>query len=131
MPAAIADLRTGLGNNLRTIPGLRVYELIPDNPSFPAAVISLDRVAYDSTMARGADEITFIVTIVVGRADDRSAQTRLDTYLAGSGAQSVKTAIEADVTLGGAAMTCRVEEARNISTVDSLLLVDFSVTVYA
>lgn len=131
MPAAIADLRTGLGNNLRTIPGLRVYELIPDNPSFPAAVISLDRVAYDSTMARGADEMTFIVTIVVGRADDRSAQTRLDTYLAGNGAQSVKTAIEADVTLGGAAMTCRVEEARNISTVDSLLLVDFSVTVYA
>lgn len=131
MPAAIADLRAGLANNLRTIPGLRVYELIPDNPSFPAAVISLDRVAYDSTMARGADEIAFLVTLVVGRSDDRSAQTRLDTYLAGSGAQSVKTAIEADVTLGGAAMTCRVEEARNIATVDSLLLVDFSVTVYA
>jgi len=136
MPAAISALRTGLATRLSTITGLRVYEVIPDNPNFPAAVIALDRVSYDSTFARGADSIEFTVTVVVGRADDRTAQTKMDTYIAGTGSQSVKTAIEADPTLGGAAMDSRVLEAGNVGTVNNpdgstFLFVDFSVTVTA
>lgn len=136
MPASISALRSGLATRLGNISGLRVYEVIPDNPNFPAAVIALDRVSYDSTFARGCDSFEFTVTLVVARADDRSAQNKLETYIAGTGAQSVKTVIEADPTLGGAAMDTRVTEAANVGTVNnpdgtSFLFVDFSVTVTA
>lgn len=136
MPAAISTLRAGLVNQLNAIAGLRTYEVIPDSPNFPAAVIALDRVLYDSTFARGCDSIEFTVTIVVGRGDDRTAQNRLETFIAGTGAGSVKTVIEADPTLGGAAMDARVTEANNVGTVNNadgstFLFVDFQVVVTA
>lgn len=136
MPAAISTLRAGLVNQLNAISGLRTYEVIPDSPNFPAAVIALDRVLYDSTFARGCDSIEFTVTIVVGRGDDRTAQNRLETFIAGTGAGSVKTVIEADPTLGGAAMDARVTEANNVGTVNNadgstFLFVDFQVVVTA
>lgn len=136
MPAAIADLRTGLSDALSTINGLRVYEVLPDNPNPPAATISLGRVAYDSTLARGCDMFEFTITVIVGRADDRTAQTRLEAYIAGSGSASVKTAVEDDPTLGGHAQVVRVSEAGNIATLDradgtSFMIVDFAVTIHA
>jgi hypothetical protein len=136
MPASISSLREGLAANLSTINGLRVYTVLTDNPQFPAALISLDRIEFDSTMARGCDSIEFTVTLVVARADDRSAQNKLETYLAGTGATSVKTAVESDVTLGGAAFDARVTAAEQIGTVNSpdgstYLFVDFAVTVTA
>jgi hypothetical protein len=136
MPANIANLRAGLATQLQTISGLRVYEYIPGTPNFPCAVIRLNRVGYDSTLSRGSDEIDFVITMAVGRADDRIAQTSIETYLAGTGSLSVKTAIENDPTLGGAALNTRVQEARNIATEDrgdglSFLTVDFAVTVIA
>lgn len=136
MPASISSLRAGLAANLATINGLRVYTVLTDNPQFPAALISLDRIEFDSTMARGCDSIEFTVTLVVARADDRSAQNKLETYLAGTGATSVKTAVETDVTLGGSAFDARVTAAEQIGTVNSpdgstYLFVDFAVTVTA
>lgn len=136
MPASISNLRAGLAANLATINGLRVYTVLTDNPQFPAALISLDRIEFDSTMARGCDSIEFTVTLVVARADDRSAQNKLETYLAGTGATSVKTAVETDVTLGGSAFDARVTAAEQIGTVNSpdgstYLFVDFAVTVTA
>ncbi len=44
---SIAAIRSGLGDNLATISGLRVAETIPDNPSPPIAIISLSNVTYD------------------------------------------------------------------------------------
>jgi hypothetical protein len=136
MPAAVSTLRAGLVTQLNLIPGLRTYEVIPDSPNFPAAVIALDRVLYDSTFARGCDTIEFTVTIVVGRGDDRTAQNRLETFIAGTGDGSVKTVIETDPTLGGAAMDARVTEANNVGTVNNadgstFLFVDFQVVVTA
>jgi hypothetical protein len=136
MPASISSLREGLAANLATINGLRVYTVLTDNPQFPAALISLDRIEFDSTMARGCDSIEFTVTLVVARADDRSAQNKLETYLAGTGVTSVKTAVESDVTLGGSAFDARVTAAEQIGTVNSpdgstYLFVDFAVTVTA
>jgi hypothetical protein len=136
VPAALSTLRTGLANALATIANLRVYELVPDNPQHPSATVRVDRVSFDSTMARGSDEFEFIVTVVVGRADDRTAQTKLETYIAGTGSQSVKAALESDPTLGGVAMACRVQAAQNIGTLErpdgtSLLAVDFIISVYA
>jgi hypothetical protein len=136
MPSPMSDLRQGLAEALRTIPSLRVYELLPDNPNPPGVAISLDRVVYDSVFARGCDEYEFTVHLFVARGDDRSAQVRIEDYVAGSGPSSIKAAIENDPTLGGVAQTVRVSEARNIGTQDradgtSLMIVDFTVTIHS
>jgi hypothetical protein len=132
----MSDLRQGLAEALRTIPSLRVYELLPDNPNPPGVAISLDRVVYDSVFARGCDEYEFTIHLFVTRGDDRTAQVRIEDYIAGNGPTSIKAVIEADPTLGGVAQTVRVSEARNLGTQDradgtSLMLVDFTVTIHS
>jgi hypothetical protein len=52
-------------------------------------------------MGRGLDKWTFTVQAFVALASDIGAQVKLDAFLAPSGSQSVKAAIEADGTLGG------------------------------
>lgn len=136
MPAAIADIRSGLSDAMSTLAGVRVYLQIPDTPNPPCAVIELQRVLYDTTFARGADEFEFSVLLIVARADDRTAQTRVEGYIAGTGLGSVKTAIEADPTLGGKCMSVRVTEASGLQSLErpdgtKFLAVEFSVTIYA
>jgi len=136
MPSSISDLRARLAEALRTIPTLRIFEVLPDNPNPPGIAINLERVVYDSVFARGADEYEFTLRLFVARSDDRTAQIRIEEYVAGNGPSSVKAAIENDPTLGGVAQTIRVSEARNVGTQDrpdgtSLILVDFIVTIHS
>lgn len=136
MPATIADLRAGLAEAMSSLLRVRVYEQIPDQPQPPAAVIQLAGVTYDSTFARGSDDYTFTLLLISGRADDRTAQTRVEAWIAGHGDGSVKTAIEADPTLGGICGACRLTEATGLQTYDradgtQLLGVEFTVTLYA
>lgn len=106
----------GLGVRLATISGLRVLDYPAENVPVPCAVVSFPgRVEYDSTMARGADEATFEVHVLVGRVEARTARDKLAAYMAGSGSSSVKAAIEGDVTLAGAADSLRVTEASPVS----------------
>jgi hypothetical protein len=72
-----------------------------------------ENVQYDLNGNRGADRYQFTITLIVGRADDRAAQANLDKYIVG--ATSVKTAIEADRTLGGKVNTCRVTAMQSYS----------------
>lgn len=112
MSLAVNAVMDGLGVRLATISGLRVFDFAPDSISPPAAIVSLpDNVEYDVAMFRGADRLTIPVHVLVGKVSDRNARDRLGDYLAGTGATSVKTAIEADKTLGGAADSVRVESA--------------------
>ena len=102
----------GLGVRLATISGLRVFDFPPDSASPPFAVVAMpEEITYDSTMKRGGDEMVVAVHVVVGKVSDRSARDQLGVYMAGTGATSVKTVIEADRTLGGAADSCRVTSA--------------------
>lgn len=121
--STVSDIRKGLADNLSAIEGLRVSDVMVDAPRPPQAVITPLRVDYDLNARRGADEYQFVVTLLVGRADSRTAQNSLDAYVVGP--NSVKAAIEADRTLGGAANTCRVIEMRNygaVSVGDTLYL---------
>jgi hypothetical protein len=132
---SIATIRAGLGTNLRTIPGLRVTETIPDNFSPPIAVISLSNINYDQAFQRGLTQYNFVVSVIVGRVAEREAQRRLDAY-ASNGSASVKAAIESDKSLGTAAYDVRVEEMTNIGAVVlggdvTYLAADFAVSVYA
>lgn len=112
---SVGDIRAGLAKQIQSIPGLRVTQVMVDNPQPPQAIVIPLRVDYDLNANRGADTYQFVITLMVSRADARTSQNAIDRYVVGPG--SVKAAIERDRTLGGAANTCRVTEMRNYGAI--------------
>lgn len=134
MSLSTAAVLDGLGARLATISGLRVKDYLADAVAPPTAVVAIEAIAYDATMARGLDGGTFLVHVLVAKASDRAARDNLDGYLASSGAKSVKAAIEADPTLGAAAQSTRVQSAAvSVMTVAAIdyLAATFTVDVIA
>jgi hypothetical protein len=134
--ASLSDLRTGLAANLAKVSGLRTSATVPDQINPPIAVVAPASITYDIAFARtGGDEYEFVITVIVGRVDERSAQNRLDAYCSGTGASSIKAAVESDRTLGGKAFDCRVTDLRNYTQVtvgDAIYLAaEFRCQVYA
>ena len=133
--ATISELRAGIATNLATISGLRTSSLMLDNPNPPVAIVEPTGITYDTSMGRGLDQLTFSVSVIVGRVSERAAQNTLDAYCAPSGSSSVKRAIESDRTLGGKANDCRVTGLTSYGQVSIgdiiYLAADFAVTVYA
>lgn len=117
MTISISALRAGAQTNLDTIAALRtVYDYIPDTaPATPSAIVGNVSIDWDDANARGLDAATFSVYVVVSRMSERSGQDTLDALLAGSGAGSVKTALESGGTLNGSCSTMRVTRATPIS----------------
>lgn len=111
--ATVDQVRDGLKARLDTISGLNAHARMPNTLNVPAAVATRRSTAFDSSFE--SDDWTFAVTVFVRYTDEPTAQTHLDAYLAGSGASSVKAAIEGDPTLGGVvdyAAAVRVERDR-------------------
>tara|TARA_R100000808_G_C2139605_1_gene147524 strand:- start:1014 stop:1421 length:408 start_codon:yes stop_codon:yes gene_type:complete len=134
--ASLTNIRNGIGTALEDISSLIVFKYIPDSIEPPTAVVGVvDTVDYDLTEARGADRYTIPVFLYVSRVDAQDSQETLDSYLASSGATSIKATIESDTTLGGAAQSTRVVEADNygVYTINNTdyLGVEFTVEVIA
>lgn len=133
--ALITDLRTRIAANLATITGLRTSPEMPDNPNPPIALVRPVTVEYNQAMARGMTKYTFVVVVIVGRAEERTAQRALDAYCSSTGTSSIKNAVESDKTLGGNAYDCRVTEMRNYTPIQlqegTYLAAEFSVDVFA
>ena len=131
----IANIRSGIATNLRTISGLRVFEEIPDQVSPPAAVVSLNNIEYHQAFSGGLNIFRFTVRVIVGRAAERQAQRNLDTYAEPTGASSVKSAIESNRTLSGACQDLIVESMPNIGSItvneNEYLAGEWTVTCYA
>ncbi len=132
---SIGTIRTALATNLATISGLRVASNIPDNPMPPQAIVMLENVDYDNAFKNGLVTYQFRVSVMVARADERTAQDKLNAY-ASTGVGGIKRAIESDKTLGGAAFDVRVSTMTNIGTISlggdvAMLSADFIVTVYS
>jgi len=131
--ADLSAIRQALADKMGNVYGLRSSATMPDAPRPPQAVILPDRIEYDLDMSRGADMFFFLVTVIVGRADDRAAQNNLDRFV--SGTDSIKAAIEADMTLGGVVNFARVTEMTNyrqINVGDTIYLgAEFEVEVVA
>ena len=131
--ADLSAIRQALADKMGNVYGLRSSATMPDAPRPPQAVILPDRIEYDLDMGRGADTFFFLVTVIVGRADDRAAQNNLDRFVSGS--DSIKAAIEADMTLGGVVNFARVTEMTNyrqINVGDTIYLgAEFEVEVVA
>jgi hypothetical protein len=106
----VSSVRDGLKTRLQTITGLRAYDVIPDKVTPPCAIVGQLDFTFDIDNARGLDQATLDVYVIVQRLDARSGQNKLDDYL-GSGSKSIKTAIEGDRTLGGTVSTLRVTSA--------------------
>ena len=113
---AITDVngvRDALKVNLQTISRLRIYENIPDVIVPPCAVVGQLDFTFDIDNARGLDQASVDVYVIVQRLSERTGQDKLDNFLAGSGKGSIKTAIESDRTLGGLVDTLRVITAES------------------
>ncbi|MFJ8743422.1 hypothetical protein ACIRL2_29105 [Embleya sp. NPDC127516] len=81
----------------------------PDAVIEPHFFVGEYNITYDKAFGRGQDEVEFTARVLVGRADDRTAQAHLDAMLSGGGPASLKQAIEAargapgEAALGGLA----------------------------
>ena len=131
----VSALRDGLAENLATIRGLNVSATVPDDPHPPVAIVVPTGVSFDTTFARGMDEYTFSVLLLVHRVDSTTGQDALDAYCNPSGSSSIKTALESDKTLSGSAFDLRVTEISSIGLTPvgdaTYLSASFAVTVYA
>ena len=105
-------VRLGLAANLNAaIPGIQCNGYLLASPTAPGFEIEPGEVQYDLAMARGLDMWTLVVRGYVSDISDIGGQKTLDSWLASSGALSVKAAIQADKTLGGSVSDLRVTTA--------------------
>lgn len=135
MAGTASQIHDALAAAVATIPGLRVADHLPEQIAPPMAVAQLETVAYHRTMQGGTSEWTFLVSLIAGRMGDRSAQRQLDGWLSWDGSQSLRAALEADVTLGGVVQSLVVSEMASIRLLTlgdaTYLSCDFNVTVHA
>lgn len=133
--SSISLMRAAIATNLGTIAGLRTSPEMPDNPNPPIALVRPVTVEYDQAMAKGLTRYNFVVVVIVGRAEERTAQRSLDAFCSSTGASSIKLAVESDKTLGGNAFDCRVTEMRNYTPIQlnegTYLAAEFAVDVFA
>lgn len=99
--ATALEIRQGIADALRAIPGLNAQPYVLGNLTPPTATVMRGPVEYDEAMDGGVHLWTFVVRCYVASVTDIGAQTKLDEYLSPEGTYSVKTAIEADTSLGG------------------------------
>jgi len=132
--ASISQIRDGIATNLSTISGLRTTSTVPDNPQPPVAIIQPNSIEYDRAFQNGLDQYSFTVTVIVGRASERTAQNLIDLYCASTGVSSVKLAIESNRTLSGVIQDLRVVAMRNYGTISlsdqTYLAAEFDLIVY-
>jgi hypothetical protein len=129
----ISKVRDALGKNIESISGIRVYDSIPDVPVPPAAIVGQLDFTYDINNARGLDQASVDIFVIVQRISERAGQDKLDELLAGTGSKSIKTAIESDRSLGGLVNTLRVISAESGTYVSgdiTFLSYRYNVTVW-
>jgi len=132
MSSSVSQVKTALTTKLGTISGLRTYAYQPDQVNAPMGWAILDGIEYHGAMGPGLITMNFRVAIIVGRASERSAQSRLDAYL--SYDNGVRSVLESDPTLGNITQALVVESASEISSIDagaeSYFYIEFKVACY-
>ena len=111
-----STVRDGIKTALSAIADLRVYDTIPDGGVPPMAAVGQLSMTWDEVIPVGnLDVATCDVYVVVGRMNERAAQDRLDGFLAGSGAGSIRAALQADPTFSGSVKTSVLRTASPVS----------------
>jgi hypothetical protein len=93
---SLTEVREELADLLRAINGLRAYAYNPDAGAlhFPAIVVMDATPEYNRTFGAGLTTVRFRLALSVGGQVSRSTQEKLDAYLANSGDQSIRQALE-------------------------------------
>ena len=137
---SLAAIRQGLATNLEAIPETQIspYIIPPTPPTIWVATITLQfDLAYGSRLAgmKYTDQYEVVIQALADTSDWQRGQEVLDQYMAGSGAYSVKDALEADKTLAGACDTLYVSEASGLALntfqTSSYLPSEWTVTIIA
>lgn len=113
MASSLADLREGVADRLRTIPGIQAHAKILANPYLPIAFVVPGDTDYHQAMGNGHSDYNIAVEIHAATFTDIGGQDILDALLSESGDMSVKAALEADPTLGGLAHDLIVQGFRD------------------
>jgi hypothetical protein len=133
--ATVSELRSGIATTLAGITGLRTSAFVPDTISPPIAIVEPNSIKFDISMGRGLDEFGFKVTVIVGRATDRTAQANIDAFCSSSGSSSIKQVLESNRTLGGKCNDLRVTGLNSYGSIQiadtPYLAAEFAVIVYA
>lgn len=125
---SIAAIREGLADALAPIRGARIAAYWPEQVYPPALIVSGYTVDFDRAFARGSDEYRFTITVVADRKTAVGSQTTVDELV-----MQVKSALEADKSLGGAAQSLHVLSMSGYSTFgdDNYLTATVAVRVIA
>lgn len=135
--ASLTEIRQGIATNLRTIRGLRTEWYMPVSGQLnpPYAIITPEGIDYHKSFADGISTYSFTITVIVGQASERAAQTLIDAYVSPTGDTSIKKAIESDKTLSGVAYTLVVSDMKNYGSLTigetQYLAAEFSCDVQA
>jgi len=78
-----STVRTNLKTALSTVV-TRVFDYVPDQVPAPCGVVGNLTLSFDEAQNRGIDMAEVDVLVIVSRMNERGAQDKLDTYLAGS-----------------------------------------------
>jgi hypothetical protein len=133
---SLSVLREALAANLDTIPDVQASAYVMANPTPPMIQVLPAGIGYDRTMGRGHDDVTFTVQAIVALTLDVGSQKLLDRLCENAAPYSVKAAIEADKTLGGACQDLHVTEASGLQVVEvqtggARLVVEWTVLILA
>lgn len=136
--ASLADIRSGLQANLVAAGFTNVNLYTLSNPTPPCFEIDIapDGMDFDTSFNRGGDQVTMVVRCVLADSSDYGSQVTLDTYIDGAAGTDIKTALQAEPTLGGAAQTIHVTGVQprrwKSDTTSGLLFgAEWTVLVYA
>lgn len=129
-----STVRDRIKTALQAVADLRVYDTIPDGGVPPMAAVGQLSMTWDDVIPVGKlDVATLDVFVVVGRMNERAAQDRLDGYLAGSGAGSIRVALQTDPTFSGSVSNSILRTATPISATVSgveMLAYRYSIELY-
>ena len=114
--SAINDAKDGLVARLQTISGLHVYGQPPEAVhEFPAAVVLTPDVTYPAAFSGNTLQHRLHVLLLLGHPGSfTEGWDELDSYLAPTGAKSVRAAVQGDRTLGGKVDDAEVTAARRL-----------------
>lgn len=99
--ATVAEVRAAIKTVLEAaISGLSVHQKMVGIANVPAVVVQPVDTDYDQAMARGMDTWAYDLIVLASKADETTAQERLDEMVDGGGAKSVRKAIFDNKTLG-------------------------------
>jgi hypothetical protein len=92
--ASLAAIRTALKTTITAaLTELTGYDKVPEAVNVPAVIILPKTTDFGRTFGRGLDGHAFEAIVLVARADDVLAQTKLDPYVTGAGTSSIRQAV--------------------------------------